>query len=182
MRPYLRILIGLLIILLGIYSIKQAYGGIDAGLLSEFQYAPFILLIIGTIVALILDTRQFENSRKTYQYVTSLVGVIFCVIVVFKFIHNSSIDNSKTLLRVSNLPGATNVLDFEFKKNGNFRLAEYNLLGHKIFYGKYSRNKDTLNIISSNYNGYVQHLPQTGIVQKDTVYWDKFDTMLVDKR
>ena len=182
MKPYVRILIGMLIVLLGSYAIKQAYGPIDAGILSEFQYAPFVFLIIATIIAFISDTKQFEKSRKAYQYTPSFIGVVFCVIVIFKFVHNNSINNSKTLLRVSNLPGATNVLNFQFKENGNFRLAEYDLLGHTIFYGKYYRNKDTLNIVSSNYNGYAHRLPKTGIIQKDTVYWNKFDTMLVDRK
>ena len=182
MRPYIRILVGLLIILLGIIAIRQVYGAIDAGLLSTFQYAPFIFLIIATIIALILDTKRFGNSRKAYHYIISLVGVAFCAIVVFRLIHNNSIDNSKTLLQVSNLPSATNVLNFEFKDNGNFRLTEYDLLGHKIFYGKYSRSKDTLNILSSNYNGYAESLPQIGFIQNGIVYWNDFDTMLVDKK
>jgi len=60
-------------------------------------------------------------------------------------------------------------------------LSDYNLFGHTIYYGKYQRQGDTLKIIESNYNGDVKEFPKTGIIKADTVYWNKFDTMLVDK-
>jgi hypothetical protein len=181
MRPYFRILIGLFISWFGFKAVRQACSPIDAGLFSEFQYLPFILLIIATIIALVLDTKYFELDRKIYQYSLGFVGVVLCAIVIFKFIQNSSIDKSRTVLQVSNLPGATNVLNVEFKINGKFRLTEYERLGQTIYYGKYSRQQDTIKILSSNYNGHVQ-LPQTGIIQSDTVYWSNFDVMLVDKK
>jgi hypothetical protein len=182
MRPYFRIIIGLFIAWFGFKAVRQAYSSIDVGLLSEFQYFPFILLIIATIIALALDTKYFELDRKIYQYSLSFVGVILSAIVISKFIQNSSTDNSKTVLQISNLPGATNVLNFEFKENGKFRLTGYNKLGQTIYHGKYSRNRDTINIISSNYSGYAKQLPQTGLIQNDTVYWSGFDIMLVDKK
>jgi hypothetical protein len=181
MRPYFRIIIGLFIIWFSFKAIEQAYSPIDAGILSEFQYIPFVILIIATIVAILLDTNYFKSTHNIYQYTLSFVGVVLCAIVIFKFMQNSSIDNSKTVLQVSNLPGATNVLNFEFKNNGKFRLTEYERLGQTIYYGKYSRRQDTISILSSNYNGHVQ-LPQTGIIKSDTVYWRNFDVMLVDKK
>ncbi|MBO9684392.1 MAG: hypothetical protein J7502_17285 [Flavisolibacter sp.] len=57
-----------------------------------------------------------------------------------------------------------------------------NPLGQTIYYGKYSRQKDTINILSSNYNGYAKQLPQTGLIHSDTVYWSGFDVMLVDRK
>ena len=178
MRPYFRILVGMFIAWFGFKALSQAYGPIDAGLFGAFQYFPFILLIIVTIVALVLDTKYFEHDRKVYQYSLSLIGVTFIAIVISKFIENSSIDDSKTVLQVSNLPGGANVLRFEFKDNGKFRLTEYGRLGQTFYFGKFAKQKDTINILSSNYNG--MRLPQTGLIQSDTVFWSDFDVMLID--
>ena len=181
MRSYFRIIIALSIIWVGFEAIRQASGPLDAGLVSEFQYFPFIILMIATIIALVLETKYFKLDRKIYQYILSLIGVTLCSIVIFKLIQNRNTDNSKTILQVSNLPGANNVLNFEFKGNGRFRLTEYDRLGQTIYYGSYSKRKDTLNILRSNYNSHAKRLPQKGTIQSDTVYWNNFDIMLVGK-
>jgi len=94
----------------------------------------------------------------------------------------NSIDKSKTVLQISNLPGATNVLTFEFKTNNKFRLTEYNRLGQTVYHGKYDKRNDTLYILESNYNSLVKKLPITGVIKLDTVFWVKLDTMIVDKK
>ena len=182
MRPYFRIAIELIIIWLGIKAVRQAFAGYDLGLFHQFQYIPFVLLIIFTIAALLLDTTYYKLDNKVYQYGVSFIGLVFCTIVIFKIIQHNSVDNSKTILQVSNLPGATNVLTFEFKNNNRFRLTEYDKLGQTVYYGKYDKQNDTLNILEDNYNGYAKELPKTGVIKSDTVFWTKFDTMLVDKK
>lgn len=80
-----------------------------------------------------------------------------------------------------NLPGATNVLQFEFKSNNRFRLNEYDTLGETHFYGRYEKQQNNIFILESNYNGYAKKLPVSRVIIADTVYWNKFDTMLVDR-
>ncbi len=181
MRPYLRIAIGLLIIFFGYKSIRHQFGGYDVGVLSEFDYIPLGIVIILTIVILLLDRSAFKVDRKIYQFSFSLIAVTICFIVFFKIIYRSSIDSSKTVLKVVNKAGANNVWQFDFKDSKHFVLTDYNLFGHTIYYGDYERQDDTLKIIQSNYNGDVKEFPKTGIIKADTVYWNKFDTMLVDK-
>ena len=113
---------------------------------------------------------------------TSFIGLILCGIVTFKIIQQKSIDNSETVLQVSNLPGATDVLTFEFKTNKKFKLTEYDRFGQTVYYGKYDKLNDTIFIGENNYNSYVKKLPKTGTIKADTVYWSKFDTMLIDKK
>ena len=181
MRTYFRIIIRLLIIWFGFKALRQAYGPIEAGLLTEFQYLPFIFLVISTILAIVVDIKYFELNKKIYQFCLSLIGVTLCTVVVLKFTRNNSIDNSKTVLRVSHLPRATNLLSFPFKDNGKFRLTGYDRLGQTIYYGNYSRRQDTINILSSNYNGDIL-LPLIGLIQRDTLYWRDFDVMLIKKK
>lgn len=181
MKPYFRIIIGIIIIWVGVKAVIQAFGGYELGLFHELQYIPFALLIIFTIAAFLLDSTYYKLDNKIYQYSVSFIGFVFGVIVVFKILQHNSIDNSKTVLQVSNLPGATNVLTFEFKNNNKFRLTEYYMMGQTVYYGKYAKRNDTLNILETNYNDYTKKLSKKGIIKVDTVFWVKSDTMLVDK-
>ena len=182
MRLYFRIAIGLIIIWFGIKAIRQAFDGYELGLFHQFQYIPFALLIIFTLAVLHLDTTYYKLDNRLYQYVTSFVGLTLCGIVIFKIIQRNSVDNSETVLQVSSLPGAKNVLNFEFKTNSKFRLTEFDRLGQTVYYGKYDKFNDKLFIRDNNYNGYLKELPKTGTIKSDTVYWTKFDTMLIDKK
>jgi hypothetical protein len=152
------------------------------GLFHQFQYIPFGLLIIFTVAALLLDTTYYKFDKRFYQYVISFIGLTLCGIAAFKIIQRNSVDNSETVLQVSNLTGATNILTFEFKTNNKFRLTEYDKLGQTVYYGKYDKLNDTLFINDNNYNGYVKELPKAGTIKADTVYWTKFDTMLIDRK
>jgi hypothetical protein len=180
MKPYFRVIILALLIFFGFLAVRQAYGTIDEGIFSGFQYTPFVFLIVTGSTALLLDIKYFWIDKKPSQFISSFVGLVLLTIVISRFNHNKSIDNSKTILLVLNLPQSSNGLRFEFKEKGNFRLTEYDLLGQTISYGSYSRNKDTINILNSNYNGYATPLPKSGIVSSDTIYWKGFDTMLVE--
>jgi hypothetical protein len=181
MRPYFRILIGLIVIWLGIKAVQIEFGGYELGLLYHLQKIAFLFLIIFTIAAFVLDMTYYKLDNKIIQFTVSFIGVIFCTIVVYKIIQRESIDNSKTILTVSNKAGATNVMTFEFKDNKHFRLTEYDRLGQTVFYGKFSKQQDTLKLLESNYEGHVKKLPMTGIINLDTVYWNGFDTMVIDK-
>ena len=181
MKLYLRIAIGLLIIFFGYKAIRHEFGGYDVGILSEFNYIPLGILIILTIVILLLDRSAFQDDRKIYQFSFSFIALTICFIAFFRIIYRNSIDSSKTVLKVVNKAGANNVWQFEFKDSKHFVLTDYNILGHTIYYGKYQKLGDTLKIIQSNYDGTVKQFPTTGIIKTDTVIWNKFDTMLVDR-
>ena len=181
MIPYLRIAIGLLITFFGYKSIRHQFGGYDVGIFSEFDYIPFGLVIILTIVIVLLDRSAFKSDRKVYQYTFSIIALTICFVVFFRIIYRNSIDNSTTILKVTNKAGANNVWRFDFKDSKHFVLTDNNLLGQTIYYGMYQKQGDTLKIIQSNYEGNVKQFPITGIVKADTVFWNNFDTMLVEK-
>jgi hypothetical protein len=180
-RPYLRLAIGLLIVFFGYKSTRHQFGGYDVGVFSEFDYIPFGVVIILTIFILLFDHSAFKVDTKIYQYSFSIIALTICFIVFFKIIYRNSIDSSKTVLKVVNKAGANNVWQFDFKDSKHFVLIDYNLFGHTIYYGKYQKKGNTLKIIESNYSGDVKEFPKTGTIKVDTVYWNKFDTMLVDK-
>ena len=180
MRPYFRIFLALIIIWLGYKAVQQEFGGYDLGLFHQIHYIFFALLIIFTIATLLLDTSYYKLDKNIIQFSVSFIGLTFCAIVTFKILQRISIDNSKTVLKVSNKAGATNVMTFEFKNNKYFRLTEYKRHGQTVYYGKYSKVNDSLTILKTNYTGLTKELPRIGVIRNDTVFWNKFDTMLVD--
>jgi len=181
MKIFFRILLGFLILFTGIKAVSSEFEAYTLGLFSEFQYFPFAFLILFTIVALILDISSFRVDKKLLQLSVSFAGILFCSFVVFKIIQRNSIDNSKNILIVSNKPGASNVLTFEFKEKGHFRLTEYFSFGGHVYYGKYSKSGDSIKIIKSNYHGFLRNFPKKGFMKADTFYWNNSDTMLLEK-
>ena len=177
----IRIIVGLLIIFFGVKAVRQEFGGYELGLFHQFQYIPFFLLLLFTIAIFLVDTTFYKLDHKIIQYTFSFIGLTFCAFVIYKIIQRNSIDNSKTILSISNKAAATNVMAFEFKDNEHFRLTEYGRVGQTVYYGKYCKQQDTLKILETNYDGYAKELPKTGIIKSDTVYWNRFDTMLIDK-
>jgi hypothetical protein len=177
-----RIVIGINIIWFGIKAVQQTFNGIEHGVFPLVEYIPLTLLLIFTMGAFLTDRYHYNYDKKLYQYLTTGIAFLFCAFVLFRHIEYTFIHYSKTVLQVSNLPGASNVLKFEFKKNNRFRLVETNLLGETVFYGSYEKQQDTLFIGDNNYNGPANNLPAKGVIIADTVYWNKFDTMLVERR
>ena len=182
MRQYFRILLAFIIIWFGYKSIRQISAGIESGLFSEFQYFYFLLLILFTASSLILDTYYFNSDKMLIQYTVSFIGVLFCLTMTYKIIQQNRIDNSKNILTISNKAGANNVMTFEFKENMKFRLTEYNRLGQVIYYGKYLKSNDSINLVAINYTGFAKHFPKNGLIKKDTMLWTNFDTMLVERK
>jgi hypothetical protein len=177
-----RIVIGINIIWFGIKAVQQTFNGIEHGVFPLVENLSLSLLLIFTLGAFLTDRHHYNYGKKPYQYLTTGIAFLFCAFVFFRHIQFTYIHYSKTVSQVSNLPGATNVLKFEFKNNNLFRLEEINLLGETVFYGSYEKKQDTLFIGTNNYNGPANKLPVAGVVKGDTVYWHKFDTMLVDRR
>lgn len=181
-KRYFRILIGFVIILVGLRAVKNIFEGQEFGVINELYYFPFAILFIGTLTALYLDTIYFKKTKKKSQYLSSFMGIILCGIVIFKFLQYSVISQTETVLKVTNLPGASNVLAFEFKTDGNFKLTEYNLFGKTEYYGKYVKSDDTLSIEKSNYKGEIKNFPKKGIIKNEKVNWINFDTMVINEK
>jgi hypothetical protein len=181
MKSYLKISIGILNLLLGFQSIFNEYSKYDVVVFEFFNYLPFTVFVIISINIFLSEKSAFKIKRNIFQFSFSIFNLAICIVVLFAIIQRMSIDNAKTILRVSNKAGAKNVWQFDLKENSNFVLTDRNLLGHTIYHGKYLRTNDTLIILSCNYNETITQYPMIGIIKNDTVYWNQFDTMLIDK-
>lgn len=181
--PLKRLILISLVVLCGCLAVWRELGPYYLPALGEFLYIPFILLIGLTTVASFID-KNHQTQNKLYQYTTTIAGLVFCSVVIFRISYRTIINNKENQLVVSNLSGAKNVMAFEFKEDGDFKLTERDLLSSTAYYGKYKKISDTLLILKSNYiNGcYAKELPIKGIIQGNKVFWEKFDTMVIDTR
>lgn len=177
MKLSFRILIGCIIIWSGIKAVEQAFGSYQTGLSSMFQFLPFILLILFTTIALLLDRSFYQIKRKWYQFIGSFIGIACCIIVIFKIFQRKQIENSKTLFEVRNVSNTENVLSFEFKTGNTFIMAIRGHFGVSFYYGNYSKKGDTLYILKNNYTNTDKTIPKKGIIEQDMIFWDNLEPM-----
>lgn len=178
MRPQIRAILFILLLPLGYVALSHEFGTIDNHVFSEFKYLPFLLVTGISLTSIRNDLKSYVDQNKIRHFSVTILSAIICCIVVFKILQRTSIVNSKTLLEITNMPGAKNVLTFDFKEDGKFVFLEYDLLGHTTSYGTYKKQRNQVMIISTNYNGELK-LPKTGLLVGDTMLWNNFDTMLV---
>lgn len=182
MTTTIRTLLIILLIVFGIASVNHEFGRQELGLFDEIKQIPFIALCILTILLAILDYKFFKTSKTFLNFLPTLLAVLFLSVTVYKKIIRSNIDNERTFLKIVNQAGAKNVLEFDFKKNNNYVLTEFNLLGRDVYYGKYKRNSDTIYLLTNSYDGEIKTMPKFGIISHDTLFWYRFDTMLIEKQ
>ena len=182
MRTFLRIILIILTLCFGIASIKHEFGRQEFGLFDEFKQIPFVTLCILTILLAIVDYKFFRTRTSFLNFLPTFLALLFLGVTVYKKIIRSNIDNERTFLKVVNQAGATNVLEFDFKKNNNYVLTEFNLLGRDVYYGKYKRHSDTIYLLTNSYDGEIKRMPKFGIISHDTLFWYMFDTMIIEKQ
>ena len=166
----------------GIASINHEFGRQELGLFDELKQIPFIALCILTILLAIIDYKCFRTSKTFLNFLPTFLALLLLSVTVYKKIIRTNIDNEKTFLKVVNQAGAKNVLEFDFKKNNNYVLTEVNLLGRDVYYGTYKKNGETIYLLTNSYDGEIKTMPRFGKISHDTLFWHKFDTMLIKKQ
>jgi len=180
MKAIFRILSAFCIGWFGYKAIVQAYSPYKIDMFPLFQFFPFLFLFVSIIITLIIDTHYFKRSRSLFQFSISFIGILLFGIVAFKFIRNDIFKRSQTLLLVSNFAGSNYVRDFEFKVNGRFRMIEYNRLRLTEYSGSYTFTDSTIVIKESNYPS--RRFPTKGFIHNDTLHWDNFENMQIEKQ
>jgi hypothetical protein len=175
MNWLMRLLFCICLIFFGYKAIAAEFGGDYQGIFAFYDAIPFILLIVATIAIFAIDFTQYREYSRWYQFASTFIGAVMCLIVVGRIIYKNSIANDETLFTVRNQAGAQYVMEFEFKEKNNFRVRETDMFGNTTYYGKYSRNSNRITILRSNYHG--ESFPKTGVIKDSLVYWEGFETM-----
>ncbi|MGG9960441.1 hypothetical protein [Ferruginibacter sp. SUN106] len=182
MKIFIRILLLLLVIFLGVIGIILEFGGNEIGFMSYFKYLSALCLLSIGIITFFVEWNNYRKNKKLLEFSVTCIALLFCSVIFYAIAKRSFIENTTVFTKVSNLPAAKNRMTFEFREYHNLKLIEYSGSILTVYYGKYKRNGDTISIKESNYDGYVKKLPAFGVIRNDTMFWNKFDTMLVDKR
>ena len=118
---------------------------------DDFFLDGIILLVIATIGLLILawtirkDRKEFKTSQKLTNYLPTSIGILLIIANIALFYHQDNKVNTPTLIR-GFYDGGFNGFSVDFKKNGNYIMANGSGLGQSYFYGTYSLNDSIITI------------------------------------
>ncbi len=180
MKPLYRIILFILICWFGYHAFRQTLMAQQQGLFGGFQHFYFIILIVLLIAAIASDTIAYRSYSKWFQFYSSITSVLLCALIFFRLITFNKIEKSKIIFTASTKAGFQNALSIQFKEKGYLRIEEFSRLGQDIFYGRYYRNKDTIVVAQTNYDGIAQKLPFTGIMKGNLLIWNNNDTMEIN--
>jgi hypothetical protein len=122
---------------------------------DDFFLDGIILLVIAIVGLLIFirtilkDRKEFKDTQKYTSYLPTTVGLVFIFINFALFFYQDSKTNSATLIR-GFYDGGFNGFLVDFKKDGNYVMANGSGLGQSYFYGTYTLKDSIITIDKSN--------------------------------
>jgi hypothetical protein len=140
----------------------------------------FFFLIVATL-AFLIEWNNYQKTKKIKEFPVTLIALIFSSLVVLRIAKRDIVEAKTTLIKISSIENVRNKMIFEFKTGNDFKLTVHNGGETDIYHGSYSKVHDTIQIRSSNYDDPEKKLPVFGIIRNDTMLWNKFDTMVVEK-
>ncbi len=177
MKITIRNLLPVLILILGFFAIKKEFRATDTGLFYQLNYIPFGLLILFTLIAISLDKLFYKAYRTKKQFITSTIGILLCCIVVYKIYQRHTIDKSNTLYTFSTKTTLNEYWEIQLKENEKMVLANIDMLGQTLYYGKYTQKGDTITLTDIMKNRYLKQTPVTGIIHQNKIYFKGLDTL-----
>jgi len=180
-RNIARIIVLIFLLLGGYRAITHAYGVQREGLLSAYDYLPFISVIFLTILSLCLEWGRFRKHKRSGQLLISLIGMVLVIFVTFRYWQFHHIKSRQSILVLSSQAQASPVLRYDFKKGESFVLTVYDILGRDQYTGKYAQTGDSIRILGANHSHSLR-LPEQGMLARDTMWWDGFEPMIVEHR
>ncbi|WP_027002324.1 hypothetical protein [Hugenholtzia roseola] len=130
------------------YKLYQTYQ-------DDFFLDGIILLIIALIGLLVLiwtirkDLKAFQTSQKLTSYLPTFIGLLFILANIGLFYYQNNKINTPTLIRAF-YDGDFNGFSVDFKKNGNYVIANGSGLGQRYFYGTYTLKDSLITIDKSS--------------------------------
>ena len=142
------------IILLAIFGTWFAYKLYQTAQ-EDFFLDGIILLVIAFVGLLIFiwtirkDRKEFKASQKLTSYLPTFIGFLFILTNIGLFYYQDSKTNSPTLIS-GFYDGGFNGFSVDFKKDGNYIMANGSGLGQSYFYGTYTLKDSIITIDKSS--------------------------------
>lgn len=109
---------------------------------GDFFGDGFVLLFIGLvglfffIRTIFRDTREYKLTKSITDYIPTIIGLCFIMLISGIYYYQYKRDNAPTLLRAF-YDGGHNGFSIDFKANGEYIMANGSGLGQNYFYGTY---------------------------------------------
>lgn len=171
----------ILIILLSMIEYSFIARGHDLGMLSDFEYLPFLLLILFWLVFFLIEITGRKWRTNYFRLLPSFIGLALIAIFSGAFLYRNSIETSKTIFKASSFDDDFGECTFEFKVNNHFVLTESYKCDHTKYMGKYRIVKDSVFFLSSNRDNFKYFFPKPGVIKRDTLYLDKWHPMSITR-
>jgi len=171
----------ILLIFFGVIAIKIEFGPYEIAIFSGLSYFAHFLFLIVAILSFLLEWRNYQKQKTLKEFPLTLVAIIISSLIFFRIAQRDIIEAKPTVIKVESLQNVFYKTTFEFKEGNDFKLLVHNGGVLDIYHGKYQKIQDTIKIKSSNYDEPEKQLPAFGVIKNDTMFWNKFDTMVVDK-
>ena len=113
-----------------------------------FIFIPGLIGLIIFGISFVKDLKNYQKTKRIKSLLTTIIGLILIAIFSILFFQDDYKKNSATLIRGFN-DGGFNGFSVDFKKNGNYVMANGSGLGQSYFYGKY-KMKDSIITIDKN--------------------------------
>lgn len=178
---FFRLILLALILYFGVTALKIELSVFQIGIFDVFDDLPFTALALLTTSVLFIDAKGFSENRKWYQFVSSIVGIVFVGIILKGKIERYDTNTSPVIMLMHHIPGNYPVYTLELKKNGCFKLYNTGVFGQSIYYGDYSWTGDSLHLVRYRYED-ENKLPRMGFVCGDTVEWNDSIKLTIAER
>ena len=122
---------------------------------DDFFLDGIILLVIAFVGLLIFiwtickDRKEFKASQKLTSYLSTFIGLLFILTNIGVFYYQDSKTNAPTLIS-GFYDGGFNGFSVDFKKDGNYVMANGSGLGQSYFYGTYTLKDSIITIDKSS--------------------------------
>ena len=168
---FFRFILLALILYFGVTALKIEFSVLQVGMFDVFDDLPFTALALLTTCVAFIDAKRFSENRKWYQFVSSIVGIVFVGIILKGKIERYVTNTSPVVIIMHHIPGNFPVYTLELKKNGHFKLYNTDMFVESIYYGDYDRKGDSLHLVRYSYED-ENKLPRIGFIRGDTVDWN----------
>ncbi len=181
MKPLAKIILIAVLLWSGSLIIYSNTQEIWEGLFYYVSFIKYFIFFGVFIFSLVSELTKFQETKNWKNFAITPIGLVLFVVISFQLYSIVNINNSKTILEISHIPAANNVLTIELKENDNFIITEHSMLGSTIFYGTYSFKNNQIQLLTGNHKNCVIPFNAIGQLENDTVYWQNFDTMIIEK-
>lgn len=181
MQSLYRVILFVLICYFGYVAFRQTLEAQRTDMFFVIQHYNLIVLIILLLIAAVFDVKAYQRQHKLFQFYSSGVALFLSVIILFRLFTFNTIEKSKTVFTAIPNTGSAGHFQLLFKKGDKLVIRDLRSQVPILYYGNYTKNKDTIVITASSCEEFPAVLPDSAVIQNGLLVWKNGDTLLIGK-